>query len=53
MSSTSGVENVAVDSDESAAEYFRIDGVRVASDKLAPGVYVVRKGKTVSKQVVK
>lgn len=53
MSSKSGVENIAVDAVEATAEYFRIDGVRVASDKLTPGVYVVRKGNTVSKQMVK
>ncbi|MDE5656095.1 MAG: T9SS C-terminal target domain-containing protein, partial [Muribaculaceae bacterium] len=53
MTSTSGVENVAVDAAEAAAEYFRIDGIRVAAEDLTPGVYVVRKGNTVSKQVIK
>lgn len=53
MTSTSGVENVAVDAADAAAEYFRIDGIRVAAEDLTPGVYVVRKGNTVSKQVIK
>ncbi|MDE6131389.1 MAG: hypothetical protein K2F74_07335, partial [Muribaculaceae bacterium] len=53
MSSVSGVENIAVDAADAAAEYFRIDGVRVPADRLVPGVYVVRKGAAASKVVIK
>ncbi|MDE6331295.1 MAG: hypothetical protein K2L80_01710, partial [Muribaculaceae bacterium] len=53
MTSKSGVENIAVDAADADAEYFRIDGIRVAADRLTPGVYVVRKGNEVSKVVIK
>ncbi len=36
-----------------SAEYFTIDGIRVDAAGLAPGIYLVRRGNTVSKTVVR
>ena len=49
---TPGVGNVAVDSNADA-EYYTLQGVRVAADNLTPGFYICRRGKTVSKILVK
>ncbi len=49
---TTGVGNVAVDSNADA-EYYTLQGVRVAADNLTPGFYICRQGKTVSKILVK
>lgn len=49
---TTGVGNVAVDSNADA-EYYTLQGVRVAADNLTPGFYICRRGKTVSKILVK
>lgn len=49
----SGIENVAVDADADAdVEYFTVSGVRVTGDP-APGVYLMRKGSTVTKVIVR
>lgn len=51
---TTGVGNVAVNGDaDSDAEYYTLQGVRVAADNLTPGFYICRQGKTVSKILVK
>lgn len=50
----SGIADVAGDTDADApAEYFTIDGIRVDAAGLAPGIYLVRRGNTVSKTVVR
>ncbi|MDE5811660.1 MAG: hypothetical protein K2G64_05695 [Muribaculaceae bacterium] len=46
-----GVESVAVDPDNAAAEYFNLQGVRV--NEPANGLYIVRRGDKVSKEVVR
>lgn len=50
-----GVENIAVDSNDSDAEaiYYNLNGVRVASDNLVPGVYVKVQGDKATKVVVR
>lgn len=49
---TTGIENVAVDSDAAApVEYFNLQGVRVENP--AGGIFIRRQGRTVSKVVVK
>ncbi len=50
----SGVYSLTDDdfSDSANAEYFNLNGVRV-SNPTAPGIYIVRQGSRVSKQVVK
>lgn len=51
----SGVEEVAVDSEaafDGEAEYFTISGIRVYGDP-APGLYIVRRGNKVTKEIVK
>lgn len=47
-----GIEAVTAEADNADAEYFTISGVRVAGDP-APGIYVVRRGNKVTKEVVK
>ncbi len=49
---TAGIGGVAVE-DESVAEYYNLQGVRVDASNLTPGYYVVRKGAKVSKILVR
>ncbi len=54
--STAGVENVAITPGTNAdtpAEYFTLQGIRVDSRQLTPGVYVVRRGNSVTKTVIR
>ncbi|MDE6378625.1 MAG: hypothetical protein K2K72_07765, partial [Duncaniella sp.] len=39
-------------SDDSQEEYFTLTGLRVSSENLAPGLYIVRRGKTVEKRLI-
>ena len=48
-SEESGVDNIAADN--APAEYFNLQGVRVANPE--NGLYIVRQGGKVSKQLVK
>ena len=52
---TVGVSDIAVDgeADEAPVEYYNLSGVRVSGDYLAPGIYIRRQGKTVSKILIK
>ena len=45
---TTGVENVSVEADGIGAEYFNLQGVRVAAPAKG-GIYIVRKGNEVAK----
>lgn len=47
----SGINDVMADGD-AEAEYFNLQGVRVRGD-IVPGVYIVRRGATVTKEIVK
>lgn len=47
----SGINDVVADGD-AEAEYFNLQGVRVRGD-IVPGVYIVRRGATVTKEIVK
>lgn len=51
--SVTGIENVAVDSAEGVAEYYNLQGMKVSGDKLTPGIYIIRTGKTSRKVMVK
>ncbi len=35
------------------AEYYNIQGIRVHNPSVRPGIYIVRKGRTVSKEIIK
>lgn len=49
-----GVSTVAADADSGLpAEYFNMQGIRVASDALVPGLYIVRQGKDAGKIIVR
>ena len=50
-SSTSGVDNIAADTDDAAPVYYNLQGVRV--EKPANGLYIVKKGGKVSKELVR
>lgn len=50
-STTTGVENIAVDGSDEAVEYYNLNGVRV--DNPAAGLYIRRQGKNVTKVFVK
>lgn len=47
----SGINDVMADGD-AEAEYFNLQGVRVLGD-IVPGVYIVRRGATVTKEIVR
>lgn len=49
----SGVENVAVEAAEGTTVYYNLNGVRVDSENLTPGVYVKVTGRTASKVVIR
>jgi hypothetical protein len=49
-----GIHSVSVSFDPTAAvEFFNLQGVRVASDNLTPGIYIRRTGRVVEKVLVK
>ena len=48
-----GVDDVAVDANDSAIEYYNLQGVRVDADNLTPGVYVRRQGNKAVKVIIK
>lgn len=50
---TNGVEGVATDFEDAAAEWFTISGLRLPSVPTEPGIYVMRKGKEVTKVALK
>ncbi|MDE6206529.1 MAG: hypothetical protein K2M55_01850, partial [Muribaculaceae bacterium] len=53
ITGTSGVETVAVSDSTAPAEYYNLQGVRVAADRLTPGIYIVRQGNRATKVLVK
>lgn len=48
-----GVDDVAVDANDAAVEYYNLQGVRVDADNLTPGVYVRRQGNKAVKVIIK
>lgn len=50
---TAGVAGIEADDASVAAEYYTIQGYRVASADLCPGLYIVRRGDKVSKEIVR
>ena len=51
-SKTTGVGNIAIADENAPAEYFNLQGVRVANP-VSGGLYIVRQGGKVSKTIVK
>lgn len=49
----SGVADITVDAAEASAEYFNLQGIRVAADALTPGIYIERRGTSARKVVIK
>ena len=52
-SSTDIMSADEVGANDAEAEYFNLQGVRVAASELAPGIYVVRKGSDVTKRIIR
>lgn len=51
---TDSVSDITVDGENAApAEYYRLDGIRVNADKLAPGIYIRKSGSKTEKILVK
>ena len=48
----SGVEDIDADND-AEAEYYNLQGVRVAADDLTPGIYIRRQGTTITKVAIR
>ncbi len=53
QASTSGIGSVVSGNPEAPAEYFNLNGVRVNSSALAPGLYIKRQGGKAEKVFVK
>lgn len=55
VKASSGVEDITIEEADNNApvEYFNINGVRVNSDNLTPGIYIKRQGKKVEKIVIR
>lgn len=55
LAKSSAVESVAVDAalSEAPAEYYNLQGMKVSSSDLTPGIYVVRQGEKTSKTVIR
>lgn len=49
---STGVEIVEID-ENAAVQYFNLNGVQVKAENLTPGLYIVRQGNKVSKQVIR
>jgi len=52
VTEAAGIEAISTDA-AAPAEYYNLQGVRVAADALAPGIYICRQGNTVTKVLVK
>lgn len=50
---TSAIENVETTPSDAPVEFYSINGVRIASDRLTPGIYIKRQGNKVEKVYVK
>lgn len=50
---TVGVDNIAVDGNNGATEYYNLQGMRVDARNLVPGVYITRQGNTTAKVLVR
>lgn len=50
---STGVENVTINADDSDTMYFNLNGVQVNAENLTPGLYIVRQGNKVTKQIIK
>ena len=48
----SGVNAPVEDNVARQAHYYRLDGIEVSADNLTPGIYIVRRGHTSSKQII-
>lgn len=55
IANSSGVAEIVTDSTDAdaPAEYYNLQGMRVAADALTPGIYVMRQGNTTSKIIVR
>ena len=49
---STGVDTVEID-ENAAVQYFNLNGVQVKAENLTPGLYIVRQGNKVSKQVIR
>lgn len=43
----------SIDDASAEKEYFTIEGIKVSSDNLTPGLYILRQGKKASKVVIR
>lgn len=48
-----GIDHIAADGDDTAAEYFTISGMRVSASALRPGIYIKRQGAKTSKIIIR
>lgn len=49
---TTGVEDIAIDADDSNVEYFNLQGVKIQGQP-APGLYIRRQGKNATKVIIR
>ena len=48
----SSIENLEIDATNGTAEYYNLQGIRVAADNLVPGFYIVRQGDKTTKVLI-
>ncbi len=51
VSVQTGVENITVSDSDAPATYYNLSGVRVSSDNLTPGIYILRQGNKTTKVI--
>lgn len=51
---TTGIDDVMVsENDMQATEYYNLNGIRIASDRLTPGIYIAKNGSVVKKVIIR
>ncbi len=50
---TSGIDSIESDSDNTNAEYYNLQGIKVSPEALTPGIYIMRNGNKATKVLVK
>ena len=53
LGGSGAIDNAFANDAEATAEYFTLEGIRVSADTLSPGIYICRRGTSVSKILVK
>ncbi len=50
---TTGISDVEVEYNEAPAEYYNLQGIKVKAENIVPGIYIVRRGNKVTKELIR